>query len=133
MNPIKSKHIVIGLAVGFILFLFCWIGNYGYSYQHPGATTHGATHTLPSHLTFGSEHNYTNTSTRSYNPTNPTRNEILQTKVKGYREATYWGSEYPLDEEIRYQNDNEFDRFIGDSIHIPIMVLPSAESFSIVV
>jgi hypothetical protein len=50
----------------------------------------------------------------SNNPTNPTRKEILQTKVKGYREATFWGSEHPLDEEIRYQNDNEFDRFIEE-------------------
>ena len=114
MVAIKSKHIVIGLAVGFILFLFCRIGNEGYSYQHPGATTHGATSTLPSYLTFDSERNYSTTSTRSHNPTNPQRHEILQTKVKGYREQTYWGEQHPTYEKVRDMSDYEFDRFIDE-------------------
>ena len=114
MATFKSKHIVIGLAVGFILFLFCRIGNYSYSYQHPGATTQGATPTLPSHLTFDSERNYSTTSTRSYNPTNPQRHEILQTKVKGYREETYWGEQHPTYEKVRDMSDYEFDRFIDE-------------------
>jgi hypothetical protein len=114
MVTIKSKHIVIGLAVGFILFLFCWIGNDGYSYQHPGATTQGAIPTRPSHLTFNSERYYSTTSTVSYNPTNPLRHEILQTKVKGYREETYWGEQHPTHEKARDMSDYEFDRFIDE-------------------
>ena len=112
MVTIKSKHIVIGLAVGFILFLFCRIGNDGYSYEHTGATTQGATSTSPSHLTFDRWHNYSTTSTGSYNPTNPQRHEILQTKVKGYREETYWGEQPPTYEKVRNMSDYEFDRFI---------------------
>ena len=109
MATFKNKHIVIGLAVGFILFLFWWIGNDGYSYEPTGATT-----ILPSHLTFDSECNYTTTSTRSYNPTNPQRHEILQTKVKGYREETYWGEQHPTYEKVRDMSDYEFDRFIDE-------------------
>ncbi len=114
MATIKSKHIVIGLAIGFILFLFWWIGNDGYSYQHPGATTQGATSTLPSHLTFDSECNYSTTSTGSYNPTNPQRHELLQTKVKGYREETYWGEQHPTYEKVRDMSEYEFDRVIEE-------------------
>jgi len=110
MGSIRSKHIVIGLAVGFILFLFWWIGNDGHSYQHTGATT-----TLPSHLSFDSERNYTITSTRSHNPTNPQRHEILQSKVKGYREQTYWGEQHPTQEKVRDMSDYEFDRFIDEA------------------
>jgi hypothetical protein len=109
MATFKSKHILIGLAAGFILFLFCRIGNDGYSYQHPGATT-----TLPSHLTFDSERNYSTTSTVSDNPTNPQRPELLQTKVKGYREETYWGEQHPTYEKVRDMSDYEFDRFIDE-------------------
>jgi hypothetical protein len=112
MVTIKSKHIVIGLAAGFILFLFCRKAIDGYAYQHPGATNQGATSTSPSHLTFDSECNYSTTSTVSHNPTNPQRHEILQTKVKGYREETYWGEEPPTHEKVRDMSDCEFDRFI---------------------
>ena len=112
MVAIKSKHIVIGLAVGLILFLFCRIGNDGYSYQRPGATP-----ALPSQLTFESNRNYTTTSTVSDNPINPQRHELLQTKVKGYREETYWGEQHPTYEKVRDMNDYEFDRFI-DSVGI---------------
>lgn len=116
MATIKSKHIIISLAVGFILFLFCWLGaeNEGYSYQHPGASTHGATFTQPSHLTFESEPIYTATSKGSYNTTNPTRHELLQTKVKGYREETYWGEQHPTYEKARDMSDYEFDRFVEE-------------------
>jgi hypothetical protein len=114
MATFKSKHIVIGLAAGFILFLFCRIGDEGYSNQHPGTTTQGATPTRPSHLTFDSERNYTTTSTRSNNPSNPTRHEILQTTLKGYRESTYWGEQHPIDEQVRDMSDYEFDRFVDE-------------------
>ena len=114
MGSIRSKHIVIGLAVGFILFLFCWVGNGGYSYQHPGATTPRPTPTSPTHLTFDSERDYSTTSTGSHNPTNPQRHEILQTTVKGYREQTYWGEQHPTYEKVRDMDDAEFDRFIDE-------------------
>ena len=109
MATFKSKHIVIGLAIGFFLFLFCRIGNDGYSYQRPGATP-----ALPSQLTFESNRNYTTTSTGSYNLTNPQRHELLQTKVKGYREQTYWGEQHPTHEKVRDMSDYEFDRFIDE-------------------
>jgi hypothetical protein len=115
MNPTKSKYIVIGLAFGFILFLFFWVGNGGYSYQHPGATNPGATPTLPSHLIFDSECNYSTTSTVSYNPTNPQRHELLQTQMKGYRKETYWGEQHPTYEKVRDMSDYEFDRFIDEA------------------
>ena len=115
MATFRSKHIVIGLAVGFILFLFWWIGNDGYSYQHPGAIIQGATSTRPSHLTFDSERNYTTTSTRSYNPTNPQRHELLQTQMKGYREETYWGEQHPTNEKVRDMSDYEFNDFVEEA------------------
>lgn len=114
MVTINSKHIVIGLAVGFILFLFYWLGNEGNSYQHPGATTQGATSSLPSHLNFDCECNYSTTSTRSYNPTNPQRHEILQTTVKGYREQTYWGEQHRTYEKVLDMSNDEFNDFVEE-------------------
>jgi len=114
MVTIKSKHIVIGLVIGFILFLFCRRGNDGYAYQHPGAATPRPTLTSPPHLTFDSERDYSTTSTGSHNPTNPQRHEILQTTVKGYREQTYWGEQHPIHEKVRDMSDYEFDRFIDN-------------------
>ncbi len=114
METIKSKHIVIGIAVGFILFLFYLLSLDRYSYQHPGATNQRATPASPSHLTFDSKRNYTTTSTVSHNPTNPQRHEILQTKVKGYREETYWGEQHPTYEKVRDMSEYEFDRFIDE-------------------
>jgi succinate dehydrogenase flavin-adding protein (antitoxin of CptAB toxin-antitoxin module) len=114
MATIKSKHIVFGLVVGFILILFCRIGNDGYSYNHPGATLQGTTPIRPSHITFDSECNYSTTSTRSYNPTNPQRHEILQTTVKGCREETYWGEDHATHEKTKLMSNDEFDRFIEE-------------------
>jgi hypothetical protein len=110
MVSIKSKHIVIGLAVGFILFLFCRIGADDYSNEYREAQI--PAQTQASYYWNESKQAYPSSSIRSNDLTNPTRSEILQIDLKGYREATYWGSEHPLDEEIRYQNEDEFDRFI---------------------
>jgi len=110
----KSRHIVIGLVIGFILFLFYRIGADNYSYEQP------RTHSQSSIQSQFSDSSYD--IDRIYNPqpsgsqSNLDRKEVLRTNVKGYREATYWGSEHPLDEEIRYQNDDEFDRFINEEV-----------------
>ena len=112
MNSIKSKHIIIGLVVAFILFLFSRIGDEDYSYDNPGAHTLGNIPTKSSYRLLESEQAITSSSTWSYNPTIPTRHEILQTKVKGYRESTYWGSEHPTHEKVRHFSDDEFDQFI---------------------
>lgn len=114
METFKSKHIVIGLVVGFILFMFCRIGNDGYFYQHHGATTPRFTPTSPSYRNLDGDRNYSNTSTRSHNPINPQRHEILQAKVKGYREQTYWGEQHPTYEKVRDMDDAEFDLFIDE-------------------
>jgi hypothetical protein len=114
METIKSKHIINGLVVGFILFLFYLLGQDGYTYQHPGANTQGTTPPHPSHPTFDSERTNPTTSTGSYNSTNPQRNVLLQTNVKGYREETYWGEQHPIDEKVRDMSDYEFDRYIDE-------------------
>ena len=110
MSPIKVRHIVIGLVIAFILFLFYRIGHDGYSYEHPGAQI-----PLQSHNSYGSlnsEQNPSLSSTGSHNSTNLQRHVILQTKLKGYRESTYWGEQTPTDEKVQHFSEEEFDRYI---------------------
>jgi hypothetical protein len=114
MNPIKSKHIVIGLAAGFILFMFCRIGNEDYSYARPGTQTQIPIQSQPTYRSFESEQGNSSSSTWSNNPTSVNRHEVLQTKVKGYREETFWGEEHPTHEKVRHMDDDEFDRFIDE-------------------
>ena len=109
MNPVKSKHILIGLAVAFILFLFYRIGD---SYDQTGAQT--PMQSQSSYHTFDHESSYPSTSTWSQNPSTTRRNEILQTKVKGYREKTYWGEHTPTWEQAQQMSDDEFDDFIEE-------------------
>ena len=103
MNPIMSKHILIGLAVTFILFLFCRIGD---SYDQTGTQSPMQYQSFDRSMDW--EQDYPRSSTWSYNPTSPTRHEILQTKVKGYREETYWGEQTSTAEKVRYMDDDEF-------------------------
>ena len=110
MNTIRRKHIVIGLVIGFILFLFSRIGDEDYSYDFSGAQTQWPIPTQSSYRSYDSEQTYSSSSTWSNNPSN--RHEILQTKVKGYREETYWGEQSSIDEKVRYMDDDEFDRFV---------------------
>ncbi len=112
MNPIKFRHIVIGLMVTFILYLFYRIGDEDYTYEYPGAHTLGPIPNQSYDHSFESEQSYPYSSTVSSKSTNFNRNEILQTKVKGYREQTYWGSEHPNHEQVRQMSDDEFDRHI---------------------
>ena len=112
MNTIRRKHIVIGLAVTFILFLFCRNGDEDYSYDQTGTQAQGA---FQSHTSFrSSDIEQAYSSTGSYTPSNHTRHEILQTKVKGYREETYWGEQHPTYEKARDMSDYEFDRYIDE-------------------
>ncbi len=58
----------------------------------------------------------------TYGITNPQpqpvsdRSEILKSKVKGYRESTYWGAEHPIDEQVRHMSDDEFERYINEEV-----------------
>jgi hypothetical protein len=110
MNPIKSKHIVIGLVIGFILFLFYRIGEENYSSDQ----TQGPISTQPSYRSYESKQTYSSSSTWSHNSSNLTRHEVLQSKVKGYREESYWGEQTSTAEKVKHFSGDEFDRFIED-------------------
>jgi hypothetical protein len=112
MNPIKSKHIVIGLAVAFILILFCRNGDEDYSYDHTG--TQSPMQYQSSYRSFESEQGISSSSTWSDNPATQTRHEVLQSKVKGYREETFWGEQSSTGEKVRHMNDDEFSDFIEE-------------------
>jgi hypothetical protein len=55
---------------------------------------------------------YTNTKSNS----STDRTEILKTKVKGYRESTYWGTEHAIDERVRNMNSSEFKRYVKEEV-----------------
>ena len=112
MNPIKSKHIVIGLAVAFILILFYWVGDEDYSYDQTEAQS--PIQYQPSHRSMDREQCNPTSSTWSHNPSSVNRHEILQTKVKGYREESYWGEQSSTAEKVRYMNDDEFDDYLKE-------------------
>lgn len=107
MNPIKSKHILIGLAVAFILFLFYRIGD---SYDQTGIQSPMQYQSFDRSMDW--EQDSPPSSTWSHNPSN--RHEILQTKVKGYREETYWGEQSSIDEKVRDMDDDEFNDYIKE-------------------
>lgn len=115
MNPFKFKHIVIGLVIAFILFLFYRAREVDYSYDQTGIQPRFQATGPNGANESESESEYPYSSTRSPNPSNLTRHEVLQTKVKGYREETYWGEETSIDEKVKYMNDDEFDRFIEET------------------
>lgn len=112
MNPFKLRHIVIGLIVVFILFLFYRIGDDDYSYANPRPQSQVPTQSHKSYPSLDSERAYPYFLTGSLKPSSFNRHEILKAKVKGYREQTYWGEETSIDEKVRHMNDDEFDRFI---------------------
>ena len=111
MSSIKFKHIVIGLVIAFILFLFYRIGDDDYSYDQSGTHSQGPIPTQSSYRSFESEQTYPTSSTWSHNPSS-TRHDILQFKMKGYREETYWGEQHSTFEKVKYMSDYEFDDFI---------------------
>ena len=114
MIPIKFRHIILGLVVGFIIFLFYRIGDEDYSYGQSGTHPHRNIPTLTFYNSLKSEQTINSSSKWSHNPLSSTRHEILQTKVKGYREETYWGEEHPIHEKIQQMSEDEFDDFIEE-------------------
>ena len=114
MNPIRSKHIIIGLVVTFILFLFYKKGDEDYSYDHTGAQSLRPIPTHSSYYKLESEQALTKPSTWSSNQSSVNRHEVLQTKVKGYSEETYWGEQTFIDEKVKHMDDDEFDRFMEE-------------------
>ena len=69
---------------------------------------------IPTHSSFDDELAYPSSSTESIKPSSFNRHEILQSKVKGYRESTYWGEQHPTHDQVRQFSDDEFDRFIDE-------------------
>lgn len=114
MNPIKRKYIFVGLVVAFILFLIYGNENGDYSYEYSAAQT--SIPSQSSNRSFNSDRIYTSQPSGSQFQSSLNRQEVLRTNVKGYREATYWGSEHPIDEKIRHLKDDEFNRFIKEEI-----------------
>ncbi len=114
MNPIRSRHIVISFVVAFIFFILIRANEVSNQLKHPG--THIPLQSQTSYRSFDNDQPYSSYSFKTQTQSNLNRHEILQTKVKGYREQTYWGSEHPLDEETRYLNDDYFSSFIQEEI-----------------
>ncbi len=114
MVSIKFKHIVIGLLIIFILSLFHRKGNEDYSYGQSGTKIPNPIPIQSFDRSMDWEQDYPPSSTWSYNPTFPTRHELLQTKVKGYREETYWGEHTSTAEKVRYMDDDEFKDYLEE-------------------
>jgi len=112
MSSISSKHIVIGLITVFVLIFLFLQGNRDNSYDYSGAQSQSPLQSQSPNHSFESENTNPYSLIGSNNPTNLQRHEILQTKVKGYREFTYWGEQTPTYEKVREMNNDEFDRFI---------------------
>jgi len=110
MKTIKRKHIVIFILLVFFAFVFLVANRDKEAYENLHPYNQSQSH---------------NPSSKSYKIHSPShhqstqkRHEILQTKVKGYRETTYWGSEHPIQERTRYLNDEEFDRFMNEEVEM---------------
>ncbi len=112
MNHIKNKRIVFGLIILFFFFVFLMANKEDSQFEYPGTCTHPQSQSLKS--SFNSVQSYS----PSYPQSNFSRHEILQKKVKGYREQTYWGSEHPTHEKTRYMNDDEFGCYINEEIEL---------------
>lgn len=116
MNSNKSRNIVIGFVAVVIVFLL--FKRHSDDNLHHQSGDYPPTHPSSSYYMNDSDELNSSFYCRPSNPPNPTRHEVLQTKVKGYREATYWGSEQPIDVEARYMSDDEFTSFIEDEVEL---------------
>ncbi len=114
MNSIKSRHIVISLVVAFILFILVKANEDIHLYEYPGAQIQSHT----SYFSLDCDQYFSSYSFKTQTQSNLNRHEILQTKVKGYREATYWGEDHPKQEQTRYVSDDEFGRFIYEELEL---------------
>ncbi len=109
MKTIKTRNIVIALVAAFILFILLRANeDTTQTFEDYG------THT--SYPSFDSDNSYSSSSKGRRLNSNLNRHEILQKKVKGYRESTYWGSEHPSYEKTKDLNNDEFDRFIEKEV-----------------
>ena len=116
MNPIKSRYIVISLVVALILFILVKANEDDHLYENSRA--HTPLQSYNHYRSFDSDHSFSSYSFRTQTQSNLNRHEILQTKVKGYRESTYWGSEHPTQERTQYFTDDEFERFIYEKVEL---------------
>ena len=114
MVSIKFKHIVIGILIIFILSLFHRKDNEDYSYEYSGTHTQIPIQSQSYYHSMDWEQDYPSTSTWSSKPSSSTRHEILQTKVKGYREETYWGEASSTADMVRYMDDDEFKDYLEE-------------------
>jgi hypothetical protein len=114
MAPIRNKHLVIGFFLAFILFLFFSAGGEDAGNEFTMDHSLEDFQAQPSlHIQDNSQAHF-KSSNWSPSPSPVSRQEILKTKVKGYRESTYWGEETALDEKVREMDSDEFNRFLDE-------------------
>ena len=116
MNSNRSRHIAIGLVIVFILYVLVTAGKEENLKEYTG--TYGPVQSQPSSPSIDSERTHPTNTVNLRPQTDLNRQEILKTNVKGYREATYWGSEHPVDEKTRYYSNDEFDRYIEEEVEM---------------
>ena len=107
MSLISPKNILTGLFIVFILFILIRPGEDPYHVEAPGR--------LNSYPSLDSYNSYSSSHGSRYN-SNLNRHEVLQKKVKGFRESTYWGMEHPIQEETKDLSKDEFKRFIKEEV-----------------
>lgn len=114
MRSVRFRHIVVGLAVTFILFLFYRMGEEDFSNCKIEAHPLGPIPTQSPNLSIEIDQTFPDCSNGSLNPSNLTRHDILQTRLKGFREATFWGEVPPTFEMVKQMSNDEFDHFIEE-------------------
>jgi len=85
MNPIRSKHIFISLFVAFIIFILVRANQDDYSVENSGI--HNPLQSKKSCPSLNSEQPFSQYHQNSPSNNNLNRHEILQKKLKGYRET----------------------------------------------
>lgn len=112
-DQLKLRYIVIAVAIAFLFFMFLKESNADYSTVTPGAynTNHNQSHYFYQAKELGEAHSIS--LTEDDNPTS-SKHDILQTKLKGYRESTYWGNEHTNHDLVKDMNDDEFGRYVEE-------------------
>jgi hypothetical protein len=114
MNPIRRRHIIFCLVVALILFILVRANDNDHPYEYP--RPHNPLQSPSPSPSFDSDQSYSSFSIRTQTQSNINRHEILKKKMKGYREATYWGSEHLVQERTRYMTDDEFQTHMREEI-----------------
>ncbi len=107
MSLLRPKNLLIGLFLAFILLILIRPREAPYPVDNPGLHT--------SFPLIDSDQSYSSSKGSRFN-SNLNRHEVLQKKVKGYRESTYWGVEHPIHENTKDLSDDEFKRFIKEEV-----------------